>query len=157
MVRKVVVILSVLALAVIAGCTGTAPGKSQPALGNVSISRKATLGSKWDMSQISVDVQPAADVQLLVRTSDGDKVDGYFYTPNGENIGFTVSGNSTVYQTAADASGKTGSDRFSFTATKDQGNTYALDFKNNSGQKINVFMELIVPTGDSLFIPLAIK
>ena len=119
--------------------------------------RKATLGAKWEMNQINVDVQSAGELPILIKVADGGKVDGYFYTPNNDSISFSISGTSTIYQSAADASGRITSDRFSFTASKDQGNTYAMTFKNNSSQKVNVYLEIIFPIGDSLFIPVTIK
>jgi hypothetical protein len=158
MVRKVVVILSILVLAVTAGCNSKPSSNVPPSpTANLSMLRKANLASKWQMNQIQVDVDSAGDLPLLVKVNQGDKVDGYFYIQSGDSIAFSISGNSTVYQSGPDASGKITSDRFSFTSTTDQGNTYSLDFKNNSGQKVSIFLELIFPNTGSVFIPIAIK
>lgn len=156
--RKVVVILSILALALTAGCTNKTISNVPPSpTANLSMLRKANLASKWQMNQIQVDVDPAGDLPLLVKVNQGDKVDGYFYILNGDSVAFSISGNSSFYQSTPDASGKISSDRFSFTGTTDQGNTYSLDFKNTSGQKVSVFLELIFPATGSVFIPIAIK
>lgn len=158
MFRKTVVILSLLTVALTAGCTSKTSGNVPASpTANLSMQRKASLASQWQMNQIQVDVDPAGDLPILVKLNQGDKIDGYFYILSGASIAFSISGNSTFYQSGPDASGRVTSDRFSFSSTTDQGNTYSLDFKNNSGQKVSIFLEIIFPNTGSVFIPLAIK
>ena len=158
MVRKVIVILSVLLLAVTAGCTNKASGNSPatPAA-NLTTQRKAVIGSKWQLYQIQVDVDSAGDLPLAIKLSQGDKVDGYYYVLNGDSVAFSITGNTTVFQSSPDSSGKITSDRFSFSSTSDQGNYYSLDFKNNSGQKVSVYLEIIYPVTGTIYKPLPIN
>ena len=158
MVRKIVVLLSILVLAVTAGCTSKVSSNvpATPAA-NLTMQRKALLASKWQMYQMQVDVDPAGDLPLAIKVNQGDKVDGYFYVISGDSVGFSITGNTTVYQSAPDGTGRITSDRFAFTSTTDQGNYYSLDFKNTSGQKVSVYLEMIFPSTGGVFKPVVIN
>ena len=102
------------------------------------------------------------ELLILLKLSEGDKVDGYFYLEKGENIDFHIIGKTLVYRSEAkDMTNGEGvsSDRFSFVANQDQGNPYTLTFRNpadNSQGKAKVvaFLEIIYPATGSMFLPL---
>ncbi len=118
------------------------------------IVKKADLGTKWTMRQISLELGAGSQVPVLMKLADGDKVDGFFYLEKGNNVDFQVTGNSLIYKPSQDASGRgITSDRFSFTASQAQGTTYTLMFRNTSysNDKGTVFLEIIYPVTGSIF------
>ena len=97
--------------------------------------------------------------QILLRLDYRDKVDGYFYVEKGSGINFEITGNSLIYKAANEDedSSEVTSDRFSFNASQEQGNTYTLTFRNpdDGGQmKVTIFLEVIYPIDSSLFMPI---
>ena len=126
------------------------------------IVRGAELGDEWRMDQLLVNVEADNESLILLRLDYGDKVDGYFYLEKGNDIKFQITGNSLIYEvnTEDEDSSKVDSDRFSFRASQEQGNTYTLTFRNpaESGQtKATIFLEVIYPVGGSLFMPIERK
>lgn len=115
------------------------------------------------MDQMIVNVGADDESLVLLRLDYGDKVDGYFYVEKGNDVNFQITGNSLIYEATAkdeEGSSEVASDRFSFRASQEQGNTYTLTFRNpaESGQtKATVFLELIYPVGGSLFMPIERK
>jgi len=159
----VVMGMIVLPLVLLAGCEGRG-GRggdlTQPSAKEPKIARSATLESKWAVNQIELQVAVDQKIEILLRLSEQDKVDGYFYIEDGGITDFEIAGNSLIYsareQGALTPEG-INSARFSFVATQSQGNTYTLTF-SNSGEdrkKQTVFLELIYPLDGSLFIPVA--
>jgi len=126
------------------------------------IIRGAELGGEWRMDQLIVNVEADDESLILLRLDYGDKVDGYFYVEKGSDINFQITGNSLIYEasTEDEDSSEVTSDRFSFRASQEQGNTYTLTFRNpsESGQtKATIFLEVIYPVGGSLFMPIERK
>ena len=126
------------------------------------IVRGAELGGEWRMDQLIVNLEADDESLILLRLDYGDKVDGYFYVEKGNDINFQITGNSLIYEanTEDKDSSKVDSDRFSFRASQEQGNTYTLTFRNpaESGQtKATIFLEVIYPAGGSLFMPIEKK
>ena len=111
------------------------------------------------MYQIKLNIPAGSEFPVLLKLGDGDKVDGKFYLEKGNNVNFSINGNSQVYQTQKPTSGKINSDRFSFTATQAQGSSYTLLFSNpkDSGERAVVFLDMIYPLKSSIFIPLETK
>ena len=126
------------------------------------IIRGAELGGEWRMDQLIVNVEADDESLILLRLDYGDKVDGYFYVEKGNGINFRITGKSLIYEasTEDEDSSEVTSDRFSFRASQEQGNTYTLTFRNpaESGQtKATIFLEVIYPVGGSLFMPIERK
>ncbi|MFC2044719.1 hypothetical protein ACFLT8_05975, partial [Chloroflexota bacterium] len=75
---------------------------------------------------------------------------------------FRIEGSSLIYQSGVEDKGVTGlisSDRFAFSATQAQGDTYALTFSNpaNSSDeqsKVVVIIEIIYPVTGYTFLPI---
>jgi len=76
---------------------------------NLNIVKSVQLGTSWQMKQISFKVDAAQEVAILLKLSDGDKVDGFFYLEKGDTVDFRITGKSQVFR-SADA------ERFSLTA-----------------------------------------
>lgn len=118
---------------------------------------RAALGEDWQMDQMRVQVDAEDESLVLLRLPDGGKVDGYYYLKKGEDIEFEIAGDSVVYRTKnsdiKDAA-KITSDRFSFTADKNQVTTYTFTFRNPTENDEVVFLEVIYPVDGSLFFPI---
>ena len=160
---KIVLALMVtVMLAAISGCSQISSlTPSSPK--SPDIVRGADLGGKWRMDQMIVNVSSDGESLILLRLDYGDEVDGYFYVEKGNDVNFRISGNSMIYEATAEDEGDSSevtSDRFSFTATREQGNTYTLTFRvptGNGQAKSTVFLEVIYPAGGSLFMPIERK
>jgi hypothetical protein len=150
MLKKVVIGLCLLGLVLsFFGCTSSnSTTTKQPA--SIEYIREAKIATNWQMKQIQLNF--TNDMSITVELAAGDKVDGYFYVVNGGTISFTISGISQIYSSP---SGTT-SDRFSFTASQDQGIDYKLKFTVGSGEA-NVFVELIYPATGEVLVPIGTK
>ena len=142
------VTLSLTGCSVVSRITGSSSGGPE-------IVKKADLGTKWTMRQISLELGAGSQMPVLLKLADGDKVDGFFYLEKGNNVDFQIAANSLIYKPSiqdAYARGIT-SDRFSFTASQAQGATYTLMFRNTSysNDKVTVFLEIIYPATGSVF------
>jgi hypothetical protein len=119
--------------------------------------RKAKLNPRFEMRHVSFEVGPGAQLPILLKLADGDRVDGYFYVESGSGVGFQIMANSQVYKSPEEAAGKgTMSDRFSFAASQAQGGSYTLVFTNpapatDKQARITIFSEIIYPASDSVF------
>ena len=110
------------------------------------------------MYQIRLILPYGTNYPVLLKLADGDKVDGYFYLEKGTNVDFGINADTQLYHSAPNATGKVSSDRFSFTASPDQGSTYSLQFTSsgNTTEQDVVFLEVMYPIKDSfaVFVPL---
>ena len=153
----------VLPLVLLAGCEelgGLGEDLTQPSAKEPKIERSATLESKWAVNQIELQVAADQKIEILLRLTEQDKVDGYFYIEDGGITDFEITGNSLIYSAREQGTltpEGISSARFSFVATQSQGNTYTLTFTNRGEdqKKQTVFLELIYPVDGSLFIPVA--
>jgi len=156
-IKILMAIIGLLLLVAVSGCdqiSGLTGGTSSD---TPDIVRGADIGEEWRMDQMLVNVGPEAEALVLLRLDYDDKVDGYFYLEKGSNIEFQITGNSLVYEASDDNDSSLTSDRFTFRANQEQGNTYTLTFYNpetGSQNKAAVFLEVIYPTGGSLFMPI---
>jgi uncharacterized secreted protein with C-terminal beta-propeller domain len=150
MFKKAVIVVLLFAMVFsIFGCTSSNNSTTKsPA--SIEYIREAKIATVWQMKQIQLNF--TNEMSVTVELAPGDKVDGYFYVVNGGTISFTISGISQIY---ASPSGTT-SDRFSFTATQDQGIDYKLKFTVGSGD-VTVFLELIYPATGQVLVPIGTK
>ena len=151
--KRIIIAIMILSLISILGCeeisrlTQESTETSSPT--NLKILKAVELGSEWEMKQIKFDVGADGEVAILLKLSDGDEVDGYFYLEKGEEIDFRITGKTLLFKSEVQ-------DRFSFIANQDQGDTYTLAFRNTADdpkEKITVFLEVIYPVGGSVYVP----
>lgn len=148
----------VLSLVFVLGCAEISEltgGSSQQGPDTV---RRAELAETWQMDQARIYVDAGDKAMVLLKLTYGDRVDGYFYLEEGEEMGFQISGNSLMYAAQApvtEGSAKLASGRFSFVAIEEQGTTYTLTFLNPTEDDEVVFLEVIYPISGSLFFPIA--
>ena len=157
--------LSLLALSIasavllMAGCSSSTGGSSA-AKPSQEILRKSVIGTDWQMYQIRLIIPQGQSYPLLLKLGEGDKVDGYFYLEKGSNVDFAINADNEIYHTTANTTGKVSSDRFSFTASREQGTTYSLQFSStgNTTQDV-VFVKVMYPAKSSfaVFVPLETK
>jgi len=153
--RIILAVAMVLLLPVALGCSQLGLGQPQAQEGP-DIVRTAQLGEQWQMTQMRVHVAAGEESLVLLRLAHGDKVDGYFYLEEGEDIRFQIAGDSMIYQSQPPTGGdKITADRFSFTADPSQGSTYTLTFTNPTDTDEMVFLEVIHPLSGSLFFPIS--
>lgn len=156
--KKVVLAIILLTLLLpFSGCNeisqltqGSATSSSQA---NLDIVKSVQLGASWQMKQISFKVDAAQEVAILLKLADGDKVDGFFHLETGDTTDFRITGKSQVFRSAE-------ANRFSFTASQAQGDTYTLLFRNTaeedeSKKSITVFLEVIYPLKGEIYVPVA--
>jgi len=154
MMKRIVIAILILSLVAIPGCeeisrlTQETAQTSSPA--NLKILKSVALGSEWEMKQMRFDVGAEDEVAILLKLSDGDKVDGFFYLEKGEDIDFRITGKGLLYQSEVQ-------DRFSFVAKQAQGDTYTLTFHNPADDdqptKVTIFLEVIYPISGSIYVP----
>jgi hypothetical protein len=165
MIKRIFIALVLLSLLSVTGCEeiasltgGTSPPSSST---NLKILKAVELGRDWEMRQMSFKVGANDEVAILMKLSEADKVDGYYYLEKGTDIDFLITGKKLVYrspvQVSKDSEGPA-SDRFSFTASEAQGDTYTLSFHNPADEDdqpstITVFVEVIYPVSASLYVP----
>lgn len=140
------------------GCSQIPDLTRQSSPASTKIVREAKLGSSWEMRQISFEVAAGEKLPILLKLSDGDRVDGYFYLEKGRNVDFQVMANSLVYKSQSPGNAPAGitSDRFSFIASQAQGSSYSLIFSNpapstDKEAKVAVFLEVVYPASGSIF------
>lgn len=120
---------------------------------NLDIVKSVELDSSWHLKHISFKVGAGQDMAILLKLSDGDKVDGFFHLEKGDTVDFRITGKSQLFR-ANEAN------RFSFTASQTQGDTYTLLFRNTaeedeSKKSITVFLEVIYPLKGEIYVPVA--
>jgi len=119
------------------------------------------IAGKWAVKQVEINLQ--SGISILLKLAPGDTVEGYYYLEKGNKVGFQISGNSLMYESKPDViSGNVTSDRFSFTASADQGIAYTLKFipgKEKDEKKVDttVFLEIIYPVTGEVFDPMGTK
>ena len=155
MIRRIIIAILLLSLLSIAGCeeisslTQDMTPTSSPA--GLKILKSVELGSEWEMKQMRLEVEADDEVAILLKLSDGDKVDGYFYLEKGEEIDFRVTGKKLLYRSEVQ-------DRFSFIASQAEGDTYTMTCRNTADEddkqaKVTLFLEIIYPIKGSVYVP----
>lgn len=165
--RVVLIIVLIASMTFIAGCSSSLnifPTTPSTTTGRPHILRKAELGSKWQMYQIEVTLIAGSELPVILKLADGDKVDGYFFVEKGDtSIDFQITANSLIYKSDLKniPTGKTVADRFSFTASQNQGISYTLTLRNNADvtkkTRSTIFLEVIYPGTSPIFTPLDAK
>ena len=158
MLKKVcVAVLILLALAGAVGCPSAKTTTTSQA--NVQTIREIQISPNWAMMQMEISLE--GETKIVLTLASGDKVDGYFYLMSGENISFSISGTSLIYESkaAGTAEKSVASDRFSFTASQAQGIAYTLKLKPGSQESTSatVFIELIYPATGEIYTPIGTK
>jgi hypothetical protein len=134
----------------------TGEGTQATSSANLKIPKSVQLGSEWVMKQIDFKVGAGDEVMILLKLSADDKVDGYFYLEQGDEVDFNITGKTSIY--TSEAPGKVSSDRFSFVASEAQGDTYTLVFQNPADDddrqsSVTVILEVIYPVSGSVYVP----
>ena len=160
MIKRVLTSLIVLLLISALGCSEISDLTQKAPQEGPEILRKAELASQWYMSQMRIELEADGELEILLKLTEGDEVDGYFYLEKGNHVDFDITGNALVYRSTAPD--KITSDRFSFVAHQAQGTTYTLTFYNITGDerpqaKVTIFLELIYPVTGSVFVPVEVK
>jgi len=155
MIKRIIIAIMILSLVSILGCEEisrlTQEQTQKSSSTNLKILKAVELGSEWEMKQMRFDVGAGDEVAILLKLSDGDKVDGYFYLEKGDSLDFRVTGKTLIDKSEVQ-------DRFSFVANQDQGDTYTLTFHNTADDDdrqatVTVFLEVIYPITGSVYIP----
>jgi len=155
MLKKVIIaiILPILLLPLL-GCEEiselTQDATTSSSQANLKIEKSVELGDTWQMKQLSFRVSAGQQVAILLKLSDGDKVDGCFYLEKGDTVDFRITAKTQLYRSDA-------ANRFSFTASQARGYTYTLLFRNTAeedeGQKsITIFLEVIYPLKGEIYV-----
>ncbi|MEE8318283.1 MAG: hypothetical protein V3R36_01455 [Dehalococcoidales bacterium] len=168
MAGKIVLVLMVLSLLSVTGCDelssltqGTTPSSSA----DLKIIKAVELGEGWEMKQLSFKVAAGDEMAILMKLSDENEVDGYYYLEKGGDIDFIITAKELVYRSPVrpnEDDEKPDSDRFSFVASETDGDTYTLTFRNpaddeESSADASVYLEVIYPVSASLYMPVADK
>jgi hypothetical protein len=148
-----------IALIFISGCSQIQGVTDSSAIVKPSIVRQAELGSKWAMQQMAIEVPAGQEVRILLKLADQDRVDGYFYLENKDDtIEFQVMGDTLVYESIGDNAktpSRVNSDRFTIIASRVQGSTYTMIFRNpddaSKKTRTPVFFEVVYPIKGSVF------
>ncbi len=155
MIKRIIIVILLLLLLLLLGCeeiSSLTQDMSQTSSStNLKIVKAVELGSEWEMKQMSFGVGAGDEVAILLKLSDGDKVDGYFYLEKGDEIDFRITGKTLLYKSLVQ-------DRFSFVASQAQGDTYNLAFRSAADEddqqaKVTVFLEVIYPIDGSIYVP----
>lgn len=155
MIKRIIIAIMILSLVSILGCEEisrlTQEQTQKSSSTNLKILKAVELGSEWEMKQMRFDVGAGDEVAILLKLSDGDKVDGYFYLEKGDSLDFRITGKTLIDKSEVQ-------DRFSFVANQDQGDTYTLTFHNTADdddrqETVTVFLEVIYPITGSVYIP----
>ena len=156
--RLFLLVMSIVSAMILgAGCSSSIGGST--AKPSQEILRKSTIGTDWQVYQIRLILPSGSSFPVLLKLADGAKVDGYFYLEKGTNVDFSVNADSPLYRSTVNESGKVASDRFSFTAARENGSTYILQFSSaaNSTEQQVIFLETIFPVKGTIFVPLESK
>lgn len=159
MFKKIFCVILGLSLIGVAGCSLASKASqttSTTASASVEKVRETTISNTWAMKQLQINLTKELSIELKLK--DGDRVDGYFYVIKGDITSFNIYGNTLIYtSTVTDTETKRiTSDRISFYASAAQGVSYTLTF-NTAASATTIFLELIYPSTDSLYLPYGTK
>jgi hypothetical protein len=159
MLKKVIFGALLLVLVVFAFGCPSAKTTTTTSPANVRTISETIISPEWAMKQMEITLE--GETKIVLTLAAGDEVDGYFYLTSGENISFSISGTSLIYESKASGTGEknVSSDRFSFTASQAQGLAYTLKLKPGSqdASSTTVIIELIYPASGEIFIPIGTK
>ncbi|MBN1189041.1 MAG: hypothetical protein JXA46_04750 [Dehalococcoidales bacterium] len=154
MIKKIITAVFIVSLLILAVGCDKLPGQSTTTPPGSKIIKSVELASEWQMNQMQLEIEANEEFSVLLKLEPDDEADGFFYMEEGNDVDFSITGNSLIYKTKAPKSSvKITSDRFSFTASEDEGTTYTLLFQNNNNSKITLIMEIIFPSTGSMYVP----
>jgi hypothetical protein len=159
MLKKVIFGALLVTLAIFAfGCPSAKTTTTTPPA-NVNTISETTIAPNWAMKQIEITLE--GETKIWLTLAAGDKVDGFFYVTSGDNISFSISGTSLIYESKATGTAEkyVSSDRFSFTASQEQGLAYTLKLKPESKDSTSatVIIQLIYPASGEILMPIGTK
>jgi hypothetical protein len=163
MIKRIGIILSLAILITIAfGCSHSSSNVTPTPQANISQVRQAQVAKIWTVRQLEINLDNTTSI--LLKLAAGDTVDGYYFLEQGDNVDFSISGQSQMYKSTAATAGSANitSDRFSFKANNDQGIAYTLKFspvkttETHSATPV-IFIEIIYPVTGEIFTPLDTK
>ena len=159
MLKKVIFGALLLVLVVFAlGCPSARSTTTTTSPANVNTISETMISPDWAMKMMEIKLE--GETKIVLTLSAGDEVDGFFYLTSGDNISFSISGTSLIYESRAYGTGEksVSSDRFSFTASQSQGLAYTLKLKpGNQDASATVIIQLIYPASGEIFIPIGTK
>ena len=146
-------LMMIIVALILSGCS-TVTGNA-----TTKILRQTAINPNWTVYQIEVNVSAGKNMPIILQLNNGDKVDGYYYVEKGDNtVGFTIRGNTQFFESNTTTMTSTApvSDRFSFTASTDQGSSYTLTLSDTATAKTSstVFLEVIYPGTGKPFTPI---
>ena len=160
--KRILLAFMTVVLILTAGCSvATDDTASSSSLASFKIERSAKISPNWIVKDIEIELDAGEELPVLLKLTDGNQVNGEFYLEEGEDVSFNITGNTVLYIPAR-PTGKTTSDRFSFSASVEQGTTYIMTFSNpatnsKSDNDVKLLLHLTYPDTAALFVPIDIE
>ena len=157
---SVVMVILLGAPGILGGCSIFNQDETAAQPPKIEILKAIDVGSQWHVKQLRIEISGNDKFAILYTLNEGEKVEGYFQVEGDDtpSIGFSIRGASQIFKSGTGSAG-VNSDSFSFTASKDQGNTYVITYDNTAagggtGKTAAIYTELMYPTTSPMFIPI---
>ena len=157
--RFITVSLTILLLAVFAGCSGGSLINNSSSPG-YKVLRQTRIGSEYSMYQLELTIPASEKLPLKITLDDGYGADVYFYVEKGDDdITFLVADTSPIYTSNFKnlPDDVPVSDRYSVSNDTGQIQDYTFSFTNNGDEsdetKSTIFFEIIYEGTEPIFSP----